>query len=440
MKMIFFFLITQLPFLLEMAVGTLIFSTRFYRRNRFGLRCALALLIELALFIVCYLWLAVSSVWLISNTLYYLLLFCISLLLPFFCFRETPAALVLSTACGYTLQHLGSQFSQLLWPNLHQYGHFDQLSWSLLFFASQVLIYVPIFLAAYLLISRTDKRVVASELVNRRRFFLSLITVLLVIVLSSVRDTFAQESFVLTLVTRIFSMFCCVFLLLLRAGILERSQWEEERELLLRLHGIQLEQYEQQKEVIELISIKCHDLRHRMEVWEQQGGLVTPEELRETRQLTNIYDSSVKTGNDTLDTLLTQHSLTCDRLGIRLSCIVDGKQLSFLPVGDICSLFGNALENAIEAVSRLERPEERIISLNVQGRRGMVVITVENPFTGPLRFSGDLPCTSKEAGADHGFGLKSIRLVAERHGGELAVSADELFHLCVLLPLPQQTG
>jgi sensor histidine kinase regulating citrate/malate metabolism len=180
-------------------------------------------------------------------------------------------------------------------------------------------------------------------------------------------------------------------------------------------------------------------MRHQIEVWEHQGGRADPQELQRMKELIGIYDSAVKTGNETLDTILTERSLYCEKHGIRLSCIVDGSKLRFLSDGDICALFGNALENAIEAVSKLERPEDRNISFQVRENRGMLVITVDNYYAGTLRFDGPLPQTTKENGGYHGYGLKSIRMVAEKYGGEVTITADDgMFHLSVLLPIPAE--
>ena len=117
--------------------------------------------------------------------------------------------------------------------------------------------------------------------------------------------------------------------------------------------------------------------------------------------------------------------------------MVDGKKLAFMPVGDICALFGNAVENAIEAVSRLERAEERCISFMVRESRGMLVATIDNYFSGPLEFEDGLPKTTKGEAGWHGYGLKSIQRVAEKYGGQAAVLVDEMFHLTILIPLPE---
>ncbi len=433
------FLATQLLFLLELTVGELIFAASYRRKAHFARQLLAALLAETALCGALYALTVSSALWLVNNTLYYLLMFAVSLLLPFLCFQEEPIPLIFCAVCGYLLQHMGSQVLQLFWNRNSQAFQLDNSAWMPLYLLSSAAVYVPIFCLSYWLFARRKRPVVYSKTVYRNLAVLSIVTLGLVIVLSSVRDTYAGESFALTLITRVFSVFCCGFVLCLRTSVLEQVEWEQERTLLQRINEIQREQYEQSRENIELINIKCHDLRHRMESWEQQGGNVDLEELRETRHMVNIYDSSVKTGNETLDTILTKHSLYCQEHGIRLSCIADGSRLRFLPVGEICALFGNALENAIEAVSRLERPEDRIISLQIREQRGMLIVLVDNNYSGELVFQDGLPQTSKPEGADHGFGLKSIRLVAEKYGGEVTVTTDELFHLCVLLPLPEKT-
>ena len=73
--------------------------------------------------------------------------------------------------------------------------------------------------------------------------------------------------------------------------------------------------------------------------------------LKELEQSVQIYDAMVKTGNEALDTLLTEKSLYCEAHGIKISCVVDGKSLAFLDPVDLYAILGNALDNAVEGVS-----------------------------------------------------------------------------------------
>lgn len=432
-------LLASTPFVFQCSIGELIFAVHFRRRERFPswltLAIGLELLLGTAVFALCHL----SLCWVIQNTLCYLLLFLICLLLPFLCYEESPAALILCAASGYTVQHITSQFSQLLWSGQTLSTGSTDITALLTQRIVEYILFAIVTALIYTLFARNTTHVHLSPGVEHSLVLLSSGTLAIVLVLSSVRDSFAGESFALMAVSRLFSIFCCVFLLYLRSGIIEKSRMEQEREDLLRHHALEREQYEQSRENIELINIKCHDLKRRMEQWEH--GPTDPKEVRQVREMIGIYDSAIKTGNDTLDVLLTERSLYCEKHGIRLSCMIDGSKLDFMPVGDVYSLFGNALENAIEAVSKLEQPEDRNISFLVRERRGMLVITVDNYFSSPLVFENGLPHTTKTGDQGyHGYGLKSIRMVAEKYGGEVTVTADDLFHLNVLIPLPEYTG
>lgn len=65
-----------------------------------------------------------------------------------------------------------------------------------------------------------------------------------------------------------------------------------------------------------------------------------------------------KTGNKVLDTVLTTKSLYCNKHGIIFTCVADGTLLDFMDVMDICSIFGNALDNAIECEMKIPEKEK----------------------------------------------------------------------------------
>lgn len=105
---------------------------------------------------------------------------------------------------------------------------------------------------------------------------------------------------------------------------------------------------------------------------------------------------------------------------------------------DIYSLFGNALDNAIEAVRQVENPEMRIITMTVVGAMGMASICVENYYQGELlQLENGLPVTTKEDRIYHGYGVKSMQYLVKKYKGEMAISTDQqVFSLKLLLPIP----
>ena len=148
------------------------------------------------------------------------------------------------------------------------------------------------------------------------------------------------------------------------------------------------------------------------------------------------YETWNVSGNSVLDALLTQKKLFCAEHGTALLVHADGKALEAISARDICTIFGNLLDNAAEAVMKLQDPKERIIQVEV-GRTGeFLLIRVENRCGEDVIVSAEgLPRTTKRDKAEHGIGLKSVRLTAEGLGGSLNLSSEDgWFTAGVLLP------
>ena len=231
----------------------------------------------------------------------------------------------------------------------------------------------------------------------------------------------------------------CLYTLLLEYEMLFNRHMQAEAAATARLMEDWKSQYQISRDTIDAINVKCHDIRHQIRHLEDNAEgtrVVDREVLADIAREVNVYDSTVKTGNDALDTILTEKSLLGEREGIRLSCIADGEALGFMGAVEIYSLFGNAIENAFEAVRQVEDPDQRVVSLMVKRVAGMVSIHVDNPYVGEVRFSDGVPASSKGDDLNHGFGFKSMRLVAERHGGTLTAGADgQTFRLDALIPM-----
>ena len=158
--------------------------------------------------------------------------------------------------------------------------------------------------------------------------------------------------------------------------------------------------------------------------------------IRDLDQAIARYETWNVSGNSVLDALLTQKKIFCAEHGIQLLVHADGSVLDAISARDICTIFGNLLDNAAEAVLKLRDPKERIIQVEV-GRAGeFLLIRVENRCGEDVIVSGEgLPRTTKRDKAEHGIGLKSVRLTAEGLGGSLNLSAqDGWFTAGILLP------
>lgn len=200
----------------------------------------------------------------------------------------------------------------------------------------------------------------------------------------------------------------------------------------------QYSQYKLFKENNEQMNMKYHDLKHQIDVIRDEKNVEIREKyLSDMEEHLSIYDSQNHTGNQVLDTLLTSKRLECNRLEIELTCVVNGSLLEHLDAMDICTIFGNALDNAIECEKKIEDKKKRMIHVAVFSKNNFLMIRIENYFEGSLHnVIEGLPSTTKSDKLYHGYGLKSIRYTAKNYGGTVTVGThNDWFELKILIPM-----
>jgi sensor histidine kinase regulating citrate/malate metabolism len=166
---------------------------------------------------------------------------------------------------------------------------------------------------------------------------------------------------------------------------------------------------------------------------------VLREEGEDIKSLIHIYDNSVKTGSEVLDVILMDYGLRYGGENITFTFMGNGACLDFMKESDLYSLFGNALSNAAEAVMRLSDGEKKTVSVTVNQKGDFVTVNVNNYYAGELSFHGELPQTSKaNKDQSHGFGVKSMQLLAKKYGGELRIAAEGgIFRLNIYFMRPK---
>ena len=223
--------------------------------------------------------------------------------------------------------------------------------------------------------------------------------------------------------------------------VLERGNHEneirEELNAVKNTLNLQYQQYLTFRDTSEYISRQNHDLKHQIQALKESAS----EEERdayigEMERMIALNEAWNVTGNSTLDSILTQKKMYCIGHDIEFSCSARADELDQFAVRDICSMFGNIIDNAIEHVSGYEEKEKRVIRGSVERKRAFLVVEFENYYEGPDLSDGSLPVTSKRDKTRHGYGLKSIRYVAEKYGGSMSIRTEgSWFIICVMLPV-----
>lgn len=203
------------------------------------------------------------------------------------------------------------------------------------------------------------------------------------------------------------------------------------------LFDSQYQQYKTYAESTSYINRKAHDLKHQMNVLLAEPNLGKREEYLSSMQTSiNNLDAKIETGNGVLDTLLTQKNQYCMTNNINFTCIAKGVLLENMKVMDLVSLFGNAMDNAIEHVEKIANNEKRLITLKLTNKGKMVVLRVDNYCVDEFETLDELPETSKNDKFMHGYGLKSIQYIAQKYEGNMTMNLeDNWFSLQVIFPV-----
>lgn len=230
-------------------------------------------------------------------------------------------------------------------------------------------------------------------------------------------------------------IFCFIVALLLLI-MYDNAAMQQERETLVLLQREREQQYEFNKENIALINAKCHDLKHQIRALASVSGEDRQRLFAETEQAIGFYDAYVKTGNSALDTILTEKGMLCAKYDIRFSCNVQAPHIDRIDVIDLYTILGNILDNAIECVRQYEDKDKRVISLSILEKGSMLNVFADNYYDGTLELRDGLPVTSKADKNYHGYGVRSVRMIAQKYGGDMRISAqNRTFSMQVMMQI-----
>ena len=425
----FYFSIKLFPMLM---VGTLIFAFFLTKRRYFRLRLVCAFIACTAFSWVIWFFAGRYGKWtvLLANIVFFLELWA----MLFFLFRCTLFEAVLYSVCGWTTEHLATNSSQVIAVAAGMNGVFSRDYSPRFFFLNlfvNVVVYVSV-LAMFRFFGNHGK--ISLE---KKKLLIPSITAFAIYTCVGIFGSFYSSSADVIICGKFCVIAYCITNLSLLFGIFDSGNYRYELEIARQLNEKRKEQYEISRETIEVINTKCHDLKKMISSAFMKEGIES--EIGEISKKLDIYDSIVVTDNKALDLVLTEKSLYCENNDIKLTVIADGAKLNFLSDMDVYSLFGNILDNAVEAVMKVEQ-QKRHISLSVVGTERLVKIHSDNYFdtSESVRIVGGMPVTTKDDKRNHGYGILSMKRVVERYNGALDISVDDdVFNLDIVMTKPQ---
>lgn len=393
----------------------------FRRRSCFVLRAVLSALPVLIGFD-----LLVSSLNAVLLPFLFLIPACCCFGILLLCYECTPREALYSTSCALPVQNI---VFNLFWIIKNLFG-FSEYSWiSVLIYTGLILsVYGATFIAFRKYMLDREGHTLPRNIVIRN----ALIILVIVIFLNRRATGLSWE-----IVIYFAYVVADTLAVILQLSLLRETDLKMQNEIIGQLLASEQKKQQMTAENIELINRKCHDLKHQIEGLKRMDPDADREAyISEIENAVLFYESAVKTGNETLDLILMEKQLYCKAHGITFTCICDGEQLAMMDTVDIYSLFGNAIDNAIEAILDADE-KNRVIGLRVGRKGAFLTIHIENYLDHPLRIVDGLPVTDKNTDY-HGFGMLSIRHVVQKYSGTMSIRTDQnLFRLDILIPISQ---
>ncbi|MDO5574478.1 MAG: ATP-binding protein [bacterium] len=129
--------------------------------------------------------------------------------------------------------------------------------------------------------------------------------------------------------------------------------------------------------------------------------------------------------NSVVNSILTVKKENAEEHGIDMKIGVSVPEyVTIVPI-DLCSLFSNLLDNAIEACDQLpENAGQKVINIKAAIQAGFLIVKTENTYCQPVQRSGEVIKTSKQDQVNHGYGLQLVRRIADQYEGQINIEYD----------------
>lgn len=191
--------------------------------------------------------------------------------------------------------------------------------------------------------------------------------------------------------------------------------------------------YKKRREHDEEIKKIYHDLNNHLTVIEKYEDETKRkkyiEYLKNELKKTSTFTRS---GNDIVDIVLGDKREKYEDIQFLLLVQGDIDLLKKIDDFDLVTILGNALENAAEAIQKLN-PEMRLVNMHIKIVHHFILIIIENEY---MEGYSSLDKTSKENTSLHGYGIANIKEAVDKYEGLVEIDTKEQkFSLQIILPV-----
>lgn len=300
---------------------------------------------------------------------------------------------------------------------------------------SKVLLLIELILFKYFRLSLEFKR---KDMILIGIPVLSNIISLLLIFGYNLKQNIASRTNIILLVFITFLMVMSSIILLIIIGkIVQDDKLKLEYELINERINTNYKNYENINEIHNKVRYVYHDLKNHMVCMKSYN---TREEIiayiNDLELQISDFQHFKNTGNQTLDIVLGEKIYICKKYNIEFEEYINISKLNFIKNIDICAIFSNALDNAIEACKNINENMKKRIEVKVTYINGFSILKFTNTKNNEIKFTDNRIQTTKDDKKIHGIGLASIKHIVKKYEGEVIVNySEDEFILKIMIPI-----
>ncbi|CEN21892.1 ATP-binding protein [Paraclostridium sordellii] len=230
-----------------------------------------------------------------------------------------------------------------------------------------------------------------------------------------------------------------IALIHLIGNIIKSNNIFMENKLIKEKMNLQYQNYVNLQEAQSKVRKLYHDMKNHITCIQ---GIYGHNELAE-KYIENIkneldeWKSIFMTGNMILDIILNDKKKICDKNNIDFYVEINFSNCGFMDMLDVCSIFSNMIDNAIEACIKIkDKDTNRFIKIKGTMVNGFFVIKCENSKINDIKFKYNNIKTDKKNSYLHGIGVKSIKSSVQKYDGDVFIDyQDYIFIVKIYIPI-----
>lgn len=265
----------------------------------------------------------------------------------------------------------------------------------------------------------------------------NIISLLLISGYNLKQNSSSKANIILLVFVKFLMALSSIILLIIIGKIVQDDKIKLEYELINERINTNYKNYENINEIHNKVRYVYHDLKNHMICMKSYS---TREEI--IRYINDLelqisdFEYFKNTGNQTLDIILGEKIYICKKYNIDFEECINISKLNFMKNIDICAIFSNAIDNAIEACKNIDKYNKKIIEVKVTYINGFSILKFTNTKNNEIKFIDNRIRTTKDDKKIHGIGLASIKHIVNKYEGEVIVNySEEEFVLKIMIPI-----